>query len=726
MKTTMFLAELSLLCIIAVSTGCKSTSSMSYQPTYTTTYPNVGGKVAVALGTISDKRDVQPAVYYQNSRNGDTGQFDRPVAETVREAISTELQRAGHEVSQPAGRSLVLDCEILSFQATMSEPPFRSPVLDLAVSLRFEWKDAKANTVLAANERSEQRSRKTGYGHRVKLPFDAGVVKEYGAELVNDMLPRVIEKELLLSPVGSREPGLAATSSATGGQGASNNAAANSAIGAPATTVSLAALEKDARAGNAAAMFLLGCDYYYGQGVTQDYARATNWFLKAADKGDAQAMFFLGSCSFEGKGVPADYAEALKWFRKAAELGQDSAMDALGLCYQNGLGIPRNLAEAAKWYRRADDLGYYDRIVLSGNAEVAKQHRRAILKPNLDLATRKDESQVAELEKKGTAGDAEAMVELARCYSDGDGVPGNPAAALKWYSKAADLGNAKGMQGLGSIYAADKPAESFKWYRKAADLGDATSMLMLGLYYAAGKGVSVDEVKSLGWFRKAADLGDNKAMMMLGCVYHGGIGTAKDLKAALQWTRRSAEQGNDQAMWLLGLSCEQGDGIPEDPAEAAKWYRKAADLGNADAQYSLARCYVLGNGVQKDEEEHLKWLRKAAFLYQVGAVAALGKTYAKGWGVPVNHSEAIKYLREAVALGSTQASRDLAEELKVAGVPPEQSAAGANTFSGMPGVPVSVPFQHSQPIQVVQPALHFTGYGIGSVQAGLMNNLGRR
>jgi TPR repeat protein len=180
-------------------------------------------------------------------------------------------------------------------------------------------------------------------------------------------------------------------------------------------------------------------------------------------------------------------------------------------------------------------------------------------------------------------------------------------------------------------------------------------------------------------------------------------------------------------MWLLGLSCEQGDGIPEDPVEAAKWYRQAADLGNADAQYSLARCYVLGIGVTKDEEEHLKWLRKAAFLCEVHAVAALGKTYAKGWGVPVNHTEAIKNLREAVALGNTQAGTDLAEELKVAGVPPEQSATGANLFSGMPGgVPVLIPFQHGQPIQVVQPMLHFTGYGIGSVQAGLMNNLGRR
>ena len=44
----------------------------------------------------------------------------------------------------------------------------------------------------------------------------------------------------------------------------------------------LADLKKRAAAGDAAAQFELGILYYYGQGVTQDYAQARAWFEKAA------------------------------------------------------------------------------------------------------------------------------------------------------------------------------------------------------------------------------------------------------------------------------------------------------------------------------------------------------------------------------------------------------------------------------------------------------------
>jgi TPR repeat protein len=36
-------------------------------------------------------------------------------------------------------------------------------------------------------------------------------------------------------------------------------------------------------------MFTLGLHYDYGYGVAQDYAKAREWYEKAADKGDANA-----------------------------------------------------------------------------------------------------------------------------------------------------------------------------------------------------------------------------------------------------------------------------------------------------------------------------------------------------------------------------------------------------------------------------------------------------
>jgi TPR repeat protein len=47
--------------------------------------------------------------------------------------------------------------------------------------------------------------------------------------------------------------------------------------------------EEAAAQGSTNAMFNLGTFYDYGRGVAQDYAKAREWYQRAADKGDADA-----------------------------------------------------------------------------------------------------------------------------------------------------------------------------------------------------------------------------------------------------------------------------------------------------------------------------------------------------------------------------------------------------------------------------------------------------
>lgn len=61
--------------------------------------------------------------------------------------------------------------------------------------------------------------------------------------------------------------------------------------------------------------------YEKGQGVTQNYAEATNWYRKSAEQGDAESQLILGFMYEKGLGVRKDLNEAEKWFRKAKEQG---------------------------------------------------------------------------------------------------------------------------------------------------------------------------------------------------------------------------------------------------------------------------------------------------------------------------------------------------------------------------------------------------------------------
>src|SRR5262249_59481028 len=53
------------------------------------------------------------------------------------------------------------------------------------------------------------------------------------------------------------------------------------------------------------------------ENVYQDYAKAREWYEKAAAKDNAVAMRNLGALYEHGEGVPQDYAKAREWYEKA-------------------------------------------------------------------------------------------------------------------------------------------------------------------------------------------------------------------------------------------------------------------------------------------------------------------------------------------------------------------------------------------------------------------------
>jgi TPR repeat protein len=162
-----------------------------------------------------------------------------------------------------------------------------------------------------------------------------------------------------------------------------------------------------------------------------------------------------------------------------------------------------------------------------------------------------------------------------------------------------------------------------KWYTKAAEQGEATGQRLLGWCYANGAGVAKDEKEAVKWYTKAAEQRDATGQRLLGWCYANGAGVAKDEKEAVKWYTKAAEQGDATGQRLLGWCYANGAGVAKDEKEAVKWYTKAAEQGEATGQWLLGWCYANGAGVAKDEKEAVKWYIHAAKKQNTSAQKSL-------------------------------------------------------------------------------------------------------
>lgn len=114
---------------------------------------------------------------------------------------------------------------------------------------------------------------------------------------------------------------------------------------------------KAADAGHIGAMKNLAALYYDGKGVEQNYQKALSLYRRAADAGDVGAMTSVAGMYADGKGVPQDYQESLRLYRKAAEQNYPYAQTGLGLMYRFGWGVKEDLVEAYAWWTLAAKNG---------------------------------------------------------------------------------------------------------------------------------------------------------------------------------------------------------------------------------------------------------------------------------------------------------------------------------------------------------------------------------
>jgi len=197
-------------------------------------------------------------------------------------------------------------------------------------------------------------------------------------------------------------------------------------------------LNKPKEVEDAEAIYKLGYSYHHGKhGYPQNWAKALEFYHRAAELGHPRAMGNLGNAYYYGRGVEVDKHKALEFYHRVAELGNADAYFNIGCAYFNGDGAKVDKKKAVHYWKLAAELGSADAYFSLGNSYNNGTGVEVDYKKAMHYL-----QQAAEL---GISG---AMFNLGHSYNKGRGVKVDKKRAIHYWQLAAASGNAKAKRKL--------------------------------------------------------------------------------------------------------------------------------------------------------------------------------------------------------------------------------------------------------------------------------------
>lgn len=196
----------------------------------------------------------------------------------------------------------------------------------------------------------------------------------------------------------------------------------------------LEAYQRASAAGDPTGLFNEGLVYEQGKRYPVDLAKASQLYLKAAERGHIQAMVQLAGIYLNGS---SNQKDALVWYKKAADLGDRNALYQLGLLSETGVATKLDYADAMNYYEQASNKGN-----LSAKLALARMYQYG-------LGVTKDPQKAREIYKELAARDnAYAQYQLAMSYVDGASNQQMPAEGIKLLQQAQENGSLQARKAL--------------------------------------------------------------------------------------------------------------------------------------------------------------------------------------------------------------------------------------------------------------------------------------
>lgn len=250
---------------------------------------------------------------------------------------------------------------------------------------------------------------------------------------------------------------------------------------------------------------------------SENFEKAAEWYLKAAENGLDAAQWRLGELYARGLGVEQNIDKAIELRSKAAEQGNIMFQFMMGIMYATG-----GFADYST-YMFPD--GYVYNIEIPQDTEKADEWLRRL-----------NHKQLNKIEKDRLEGNGLFSYTLDELS--------NGFIKQSKYDKA--------------IY----------WYQREAEMGYRDAFCKLGEMYFEGKGINKDYQRARALFEKAI-LDDEhygngysgslryRASAYLGVIYRDGLGVEPDLMKAKTFLAESADKNDAKGMYELALLFEK-------------------------------------------------------------------------------------------------------------------------------------------------------------------------
>ncbi|MES2610623.1 MAG: tetratricopeptide repeat protein [Pseudomonadota bacterium] len=294
----------------------------------------------------------------------------------------------------------------------------------------------------------------------------------------------------------------------------------------------------------------------------------------------------MSTAPLQPQGAPADRARrtALRWSLAACCAAAACAAQAV-------IQLPSQPASAPQ----------------AGGAGRAPQAQGSSLR----LPSANTEQVLNSLIEAANAGDADAMVQVGMYYHTNPGLPQAAATARRWWIRAAQSGDVRGMAGYGYLLGVDNAggqrdlSAAREWLHKARAAGLVRATYIESLLEGQITGPKkLRDARRL--LEQAAQDGDALAMNDLAVAWEldGSLERAREMYVL------AAAQGYGVARANY-LRLERQNRSSESATLAR--LRTLSDDGNADATLQLAQLYHQGRGgVQRDFAQAIQLYRRAA------------------------------------------------------------------------------------------------------------------